>query len=601
MSDLALPQAQVSLLHGEKRALETKVTDLSRRANMLEFALKHDRKRYHAERAETLRSEHSLHSADTSPSPAPPFPDSEVPLSIADQSAKQLGQIPSSVVPIDTPAPAPALATSSHNLSKALNHTRSREILKTYLLEANHLLACATLPPVSSSPPRVVPDVSVDSRGEVANVLEDAEEEEDGEEEEELRFRTRGPAISESISADNTVRENAARDEQSQKHVTILKKKASSSAVAESSLLNGGKRRHEHSQREYVGDAAVPSSNGSSTVATDDEDGYELGPNTRTTNDTETTDDTAKFWKPIATLTSHLDAIRCVTFLPPSSPHQKMLATCSEDGTAKLWTLNTGSGETKKKNAEPVVMTTFRGHVGNVTSLCARKDGRVVYTGGSDSSVRVWEVKEGGAEKEMYSSFGENPQLDIIPAHTDTVWDMQLNDSASGSNGGGEAQKICLATASADGSVKIFDVEGGHRLRATLKEFENGAVVGGEGSGGGVVNPTCLEWVEGGKVVVGYQNSGVRVWDVERGVGVLGMESGQSYDGTIATQINKIVLHPTLSLLISAHEDRYIRLFDINSGKCIHSMLGHLNAVTSLAISPSHLTFASSGHDCSLR
>lgn len=37
-------------------------------------------------------------------------------------------------------------------------------------------------------------------------------------------------------------------------------------------------------------------------------------------------------------------------------------------------------------------------------------------------------------------------------------------------------------------------------------------------------------------------------------------------DGTTGTQVNCIVTHPTLPLLISAHEDGYIRLFDLNTG-----------------------------------
>lgn len=37
-------------------------------------------------------------------------------------------------------------------------------------------------------------------------------------------------------------------------------------------------------------------------------------------------------------------------------------------------------------------------------------------------------------------------------------------------------------------------------------------------------------------------------------------------DGTNATQINKIVCHPTMPVVVSGHEDRYIRFFDVNSG-----------------------------------
>ena len=37
-------------------------------------------------------------------------------------------------------------------------------------------------------------------------------------------------------------------------------------------------------------------------------------------------------------------------------------------------------------------------------------------------------------------------------------------------------------------------------------------------------------------------------------------------DGTPFTQINGVVAHPTLPLIATAHEDKYIRLFDSNTG-----------------------------------
>lgn len=38
-------------------------------------------------------------------------------------------------------------------------------------------------------------------------------------------------------------------------------------------------------------------------------------------------------------------------------------------------------------------------------------------------------------------------------------------------------------------------------------------------------------------------------------------------DGTSKTQINKVVCHPTLPIVVSAHEDKYIRFYDSNTGK----------------------------------
>ena len=48
--------------------------------------------------------------------------------------------------------------------------------------------------------------------------------------------------------------------------------------------------------------------------------------------------------------------------------------------------------------------------------------------------------------------------------------------------------------------------------------------------------------------------------------------------------ITKVVSHPTLPLTITAHEDRHIRFFDNSTGKLTHSMVAHLDAVTSLSI-----------------
>lgn len=38
-------------------------------------------------------------------------------------------------------------------------------------------------------------------------------------------------------------------------------------------------------------------------------------------------------------------------------------------------------------------------------------------------------------------------------------------------------------------------------------------------------------------------------------------------DNTVATQINRIVLHPTMPIVVSGHEDRGIKFYDLNTGK----------------------------------
>ena len=64
---------------------------------------------------------------------------------------------------------------------------------------------------------------------------------------------------------------------------------------------------------------------------------------------------------------------------------------------------------------------------------------------------------------------------------------------------------------------------------------------------------------------------------------------------------HRVLSHPTQSLIISGHEDRNIRFFDLNSGKIVHQSVGHTDAVTGLSIHPNNQYISSVGHDGSLR
>jgi striatin 1/3/4 len=62
-----------------------------------------------------------------------------------------------------------------------------------------------------------------------------------------------------------------------------------------------------------------------------------------------------------------------------------------------------------------------------------------------------------------------------------------------------------------------------------------------------------------------------------------------------------MVSHPALPLLVVGYEDRNIRVFDLSTFTCTHSMLTHLDAVTALSLDPSGHTLVSGSHDNSVR
>lgn len=93
--------------------------------------------------------------------------------------------------------------------------------------------------------------------------------------------------------------------------------------------------------------------------------------------------------------------------------------------------------------------------------------------------------------------------------------------------------------------------------------------------------PTAVDFVrdEPNHMVVAYDIQCV-IFDLETKKQLVRFET----EGTGG--INRVICHPTLALTITAHEDRQIRFWDNSTGKMLHAMVAHLDAVTSLALDP---------------
>ncbi|GAC74173.1 cell-cycle nuclear protein [Moesziomyces antarcticus T-34] len=312
-------------------------------------------------------------------------------------------------------------------------------------------------------------------------------------------------------------------------------------------------------------------------------------------------------WKSKKVLRSHLDAVRAVAFLP----NEMCLLSTSDDNTIKFWnldaqTLNQPAG---KSGTDSQPLVTFRGHSAAVTCVAVSRSKRRFYSGSLDSSIRVWQLPDGSTE--AYPPFEKSMELGCLVGHSQAVWDVALVPDRSDDEGR-------LASASADGLVKVWNVgasqaEGKSKAAATLElswdyfGTEPAAEAAKEREdvekSGTLPVPTCVEachW-DLRLVAVSYSNSVVKLFELDTGRQVRQLKSDETFDGTAETQINKLVTHPTLPLLITAHEDGYIRMFDLDTGACTLSMVAHLDAVTSLDIDASGLTLVSGGHDCSVR
>ncbi|KAI9807633.1 MAG: hypothetical protein M1825_005574 [Sarcosagium campestre] len=378
-------------------------------------------------------------------------------------------------------------------------------------------------------------------------------------------------------------------------------------------------------------------------------------------------------------LRGHLDVVRAVIFTGGGSPSEPEICTTGDDGVIKRWIIpanynnNNGVGAGSNNDLDITSYFTHRGHTGTVTALAAcpassnfSTGGRAagdgwVFSGGQDASLRVWERGRVDAKA-------------TLDGHSDAIWSVCVLPTTSaaifgneGGNwgGGGASDRIVLASAAADGTIKIWTVSAPPQLSSPHSGSRRG--VGGRRrdsvtSGSGFpsspqpstatttpfhhslvrtivrpdvsATPTCISplSVTGENFVVSFNDASILIFDTRTGEEIVGMASQDTYDGTAATGVNSVVatslglegsssvdpnrgptddeslVHGATGssggvdgVVISGHEDQYIRFFDANSGQCTYTMLAHPSAISSLSLSPDGRELVSAGHNASLR
>nr|XP_034325163.1 striatin-3 isoform X13 [Crassostrea gigas] len=281
-----------------------------------------------------------------------------------------------------------------------------------------------------------------------------------------------------------------------------------------------------------------------------------------------------KTWNAKYTLRSHFDGVRSLAF----HPVDPVLITASEDHTLKLWNLQKTVPAKKATSLDVEPVYTFRAHIGPVLCLAVNSTGEQCFSGGQDSTIRCWNIPSSNIDP--YDSFDQNVLNCTLEGHTNAVWGLSVHSS-----------KMQLLSCSADGTVRLWSP--GQKpplLQSYTAEEDDGA-------------PTSVDFVrcDPSQMVASYSSSNTYIYDIETGKQVLCINTKSASEDGGNNQINCVVNHPTLPVTITAHEDRNIRFFDNTTGKLIHSMVAHLNAVSSLAVDPNGLYLLSGSHDCSIR
>uniref|UniRef100_A0A674A497 Striatin-3 n=1 Tax=Salmo trutta TaxID=8032 RepID=A0A674A497_SALTR len=276
-----------------------------------------------------------------------------------------------------------------------------------------------------------------------------------------------------------------------------------------------------------------------------------------------------KTWNPKYTLRSHFDGVRALAF----HPVEPVLVTVSEDHTLKLWNLQKTVPAKKSAYFDVEPIYTFRAHVGPVLSLAMSSSGEQCYSGGIDHTIQWWNIPSSNVDP--YDTYEPSVLAGTWLGHTDAVWGLAYSGI-----------KNRLLSCSADGTVKLWNPQEKNPCISTYNaEKEHGI-------------PTAVDFngCDPAHMVASFNTGNAVIYDLETSQAAVVFAALPA-----ANHINKVVSHPTLPVTITAHEDRDIKFFDNKSGKVIHAMVAHLDAVTSLAVDPNGIYLMSGSHDCSIR
>ncbi|NJR75386.1 MAG: WD40 repeat domain-containing protein [Scytonema sp. CRU_2_7] len=217
-----------------------------------------------------------------------------------------------------------------------------------------------------------------------------------------------------------------------------------------------------------------------------------------------------------------------------------------------------------------IAKSAFTQTFGTIGSVAIGPDGKIA-AGDAKGEIRLWRVADG-------------QEILTFQGHTNRIRSVAFSP---------DGQK--LASGSDDMSVKIWSVRTGECLKTLIGHT-------------GWVWSVCFSC--NSKILAsGSEDKTIRIWDVDAGTCIKTIEEAHTqrvrsvafpsthHDNRIssASSVNE---QPVL--LASSSDDKTVKIWNVETGKCLRTLEGHDNRVRSVSFSSDRKTLASSSDDTSI-